>query len=263
MNFTDRPPSFKELKQHFIDRRQGQFSAKTLNCVARQILSIKDPDEVMRIGLEFLVEELSASRADGGFASPGDKVYQPATVCSRGHGSSDDLRGVRFSNTARLFQEAWKYDLPVVCNDVSSSPLLDDSREQFQAVNSQAVLMQRLSLGGKPVGMACVDVTHSHQDWSKDQIRLMSDFCAAFLGPMVGISRHWHGCGPSKLMQRPSPSQSELEVIRCAALGMSYKQIANELGKSVRTVENQLRSARNRLDAANQVDLIRKCEIWV
>ena len=121
--------------------------------------------------------------------------------------------------------------------------------------------MQRLSLGGKPVGMACVDVTHGQQNWSKDQIRVMSDFCASFLGPMVGISRHWHGHDQSQVMQRPS--QSELEVIRCAALGMSYKQIAGELGKSVRTVENQLRSARNRLDAANQGELIRKCEIWV
>jgi len=261
MIFTDRPPSIKELKQHFIDRRRTQFSAETLNCVARQILSIEDPDEVLRIGLEFLMEELSASRADGGFASPKDKVYQPTAVCSRSRALRDDFRDVRFSNTVKVFQEAWRYDSPVVCNDVSISPLLEDSREQFQAINSQAVLMQRLSLGGKPVGMACVDVTHGQQNWSKDQIRVMSDFCITFLGPMVGISRHWHGHDQSQVMQRPS--QSELEVIRCAALGMSYKQIAGELGKSVRTVENQLRSARNRLDAANQAELIRKCEIWV
>lgn len=261
MNFTERPPSIKELRQHFIDRRQAQFSTQTLNCVARQILSIEEPDEVMRIGLEFLVAELSASRADGGFGTPKDKVYRPSAVCCRSHETSDDFRDVQFSNTVKVFQEAWKCDAPVVCNDVSNSPLLVDSREQFQSIKSRAVLMQRLSIGGRPFGMACVDVTHAQQPWSKDQIRLMSDFCITFLGPLVGISRRWHGHDQSQVMQRPS--QSELEVIRCAALGMSYKQIATELGKSVRTVENQLRSARNRLDAANQAELIRKCEIWV
>ncbi len=259
--FTDRPPSTKELKLHFIDRTLHRFSPRTLNCVARQILSIEDPDEVMRIGLEHLMEQLSASRADGGFATPKDKVYQPARVCRRLETAEEDFSDVRFSNTLKVFQEAWRCDAPVVCNDVKSSPLLEDSRDQFLAINSHAVLMQRLTLAGKPVGIACVDVTHGQHQWSKDQIRLMSDFCTTFLGPMVGISRHWHGREPSHVTQRPSPS--ELNVIRLAARGMSYKQIAGHLGKSVRTIENQLRSARTRLDAANQAELIRKCEMWV
>lgn len=50
---------------------------------------------------------------------------------------------------------------------------------------------------------------------------------------------------------------AELEVVRLAADGLSYSEIADALNKSIRTVDNQLRSAREKLGARNQVDLVR------
>ena len=55
----------------------------------------------------------------------------------------------------------------------------------------------------------------------------------------------------------------ERQVLQLIAGGQTCKQIASELGKSVRTIENQLRSARETLNAANQAELISKCEIWL
>ena len=59
------------------------------------------------------------------------------------------------------------------------------------------------------------------------------------------------------------PSESELEAIRLVSKGMSSKQVAEKLEKSVRTIENQLRHARKRLNARNLAELINKCEPWI
>jgi DNA-binding CsgD family transcriptional regulator len=91
--------------------------------------------------------------------------------------------------------------------------------------------------------------------------RGVSDFCETFLGPLIGISRRWHEASRYQIVKKPT--KAELKAIELAANELSYKQIAHELGKSIRTIENQLRSARETLNAVNQAELIRKCEIWL
>ena len=74
------------------------------------------------------------------------------------------------------------------------------------------------------------------------------------------------GIVPQKKIREPEDailSPAELDAIRLAARGLSYKQIAKQLGKSVRTIEHQLRHARQRMDASNQADLIMKCSAWL
>ena len=50
-----------------------------------------------------------------------------------------------------------------------------------------------------------------------------------------------------------SLTAAERAVVRLAALGMSYKEIAAELHKSPNTVDNQLRKIRKRLGVHNQI----------
>lgn len=261
LQYTAEPPSKKALKEHFIDANRERFSQDTLNCVAHLILSIEIPEEVMKIGLDFLVAKFSASRANGGFMTPKDKLYQPVAIRCREPQSPADFGGVTFSNTLKVFQQAWKHNAPVACEDIPNSPLLGDSRDKFMAISSRSILMQRLTVSGEPVGMACIDFTNEPHAWSSEEISFMASFCDTFLGPLVGISRYWHS--PRKFQPAKKPSKSELEAIRLAASGMSYKQIARELGKSVRTIENQLKSARCAVGASNQVELIRKCQMWL
>ena len=89
----------------------------------------------------------------------------------------------------------------------------------------------------------------------------MHTFCSDFLGPLAGISNYWFN--PKLHNMFSKPSESELIAIRLAAKGLTYKQIADQLSKSTRTIENQFRNARNRLNARNQTDLVKKCEHWL
>lgn len=260
-NYKDEPPSKRILKQHFIDANKGVFPQDTLNCVAHLVLAIENPDEMMTVALEFIVNKLDACRADIGFVRPQDRFYKPASVYYSKMSDPPDCTGTVFSNQHNVFQKTWHQRLPVVCDNVESNPLLHDSRKKFQTIQSKSILFQRLFWDKTPVGMTCIDFTHETHIWTPTEIQFMSVFCETFLGPLLGISHYWHD--PEKYQSIKKPTQSELMAIRLAAKGLSYKQIADELDKSIRTIENQLRSARFTLNAANQAELITKCEIWL
>lgn len=121
--------------------------------------------------------------------------------------------------------------------------------------------MQRLVWGKDPIGISCVDHTVKEHEWENWEVEFMQNFCTQFFAPLAGISNYWHN--PTMHQMFKKPSESELTAIRLAADGLSYKKIAEELNKSVRTIENQLRNARLRLNATNQAELIKKCEPWL
>lgn len=56
---------------------------------------------------------------------------------------------------------------------------------------------------------------------------------------------------------------AEVEAVRLAAHGLTYAEIAQQLQKSVRTIDNQLRSARAKLGARNQIELVQRSKhLW-
>jgi DNA-binding CsgD family transcriptional regulator len=252
----------RALKEHFLDAHSRSVSQETLNCVAHLILVIEDPEKLMKVALEYVVTKLSACRADAGFLAPGDRIYRPASIYYSRQSDPPACAGIAFPNQSKIFQRTWKQSSPLMCEDVHTNPLLLDSRNKFELIGSKSILLQRLAIGKNPVGIACVDFTQDQRVCTASEICFMQSFCGTFLGPLAGISRYWHG-PKEKFQVVKKPSRSELMAIRMAAKGMSYKQIANKLGKSIRTIENQLRHARFSLNAANQAELISKCELWL
>ena len=139
--------------------------------------------------------------------------------------------------------------------------MLADVREVITSIQSKSKLMQRLVWDKDPIGISCVDHTVEEHEWEGWEIEFMQQFCTNYFAPLAGISNYWHN--PTMHQMFKKPSESELDAIRLAAVGLSYKKIADELDKSVRTIENQLRNARHRLNASNQAELIKKCEPWL
>ena len=252
-------PQKNALKMHFIEENRNKFSPDTLNCAAHLILYLDTPAEVMNIGLDYLVNKLSADRANGGFVNQNDKLYKSSSVRSAVNSDSESQTAFILSNNLSVFQKVWKQHKPVVCDSVDS--LLLDSRTKLQSINSQSMMMQRLSFEGMHVGLACVDFVQREHVWETNEIIFMESFCDTFLGPLLAISKHWYS--NDKFQAIKKPSSCELTAIRLAAKGLSYKQISRHLGKSVRTIENQLRNARSNMEAANLPELISKCEIWL
>ena len=259
--FREESPSTKTLKKYFIDENVETVPADMLDCVAHMIISIESPKDTVRIALEYMGRSLATCRADAGFATPTDREYSPLSEYCSETSRPPTLEKFVISNQHELMQRVWQQSTPVIYENVETNPLLEGAPEPLLQIKSKSMLMQRLVWDREPIGISCVDHTKQSHIWSDEEVAFMNQFCNLFFAPLAGISNYWHFPSMHQMFKRPS--DSELAAIRLAAQGMSYKQIADKLNKSVRTIDNQLRNARKRLNASNQIDLIKKCAPWL
>ena len=259
--FNSHPPTSQSLKSEFIDKYADICEFGMLNCVAQMILTIDNPKEVVRVGLQYLVTELSVCRADAGFATPDHLQYTPVAEYCNPNTSPPSITGMIIPNQHKIMQKIWNSAAPVKYENVISNQELEDLRQPLLEVGCRSMLMQKLMWDKEPIGISCIDFTNQEHEWSQSEVRFMESFCAMFLGPLAGISNYWFN--PKMHNMFAKPTDSELKAIRLAASGLSYKEIAEKLSKSTRTIENQFRNARKRLDAKNQIELIKKCERWL
>lgn len=262
-DLLEAPPSRKRLKEVFLDSQREAFPADVLNCVAHMILVADDPEEVATVALGFLVERLGICRGDLGFLTPDDPVYAPVAVQYSRASDPPRCDSATYRNQAEVFRRTWRQAAPVACDDVASHPLLADSRETFEAIESRSILFQRLAFARRPVGLMCLDTTRRTHVWTDAEKAFIAGFSDTFLGPLTAVSRRWQLGPEGERAALRQPSRAELDAIRLAAQGLSCGEIGAALGKSARTIENQLRSARIALGAANRTQLISKCEIWL
>jgi len=232
-----------------------------LNCAAHMIIVIDNPKSLVQIGLEFLVTELNVCRADAGFATPSHQHYTPITEFRNTTTSPPSITGLEISNQHSAMQSIWENSYSVAINNVVESEQLGDLKQTFLSAGCKSMLLHKLLWNDNPIGIACIDYTNQVHHWTKDEIDYMHSFCSKFLGPLAGISNYWFN--PKLHSMFSKPTESELIAIRLAAKGLTYKQIASQLNKSTRTIENQFRNARNRLNAKNQIELVKKCEHWL
>lgn len=256
----DQLPSIQSLRKEYLDSNK-ECGNRMLNCAAHMIIVIEDPKQLVQVGLEYLVNELNVCRADAGFATPSHKHYTPITEFRNSATSPPSITGLLLPNRHAAMQAIWQSSSPVVINDVAADDTLKELKDVFLDAACRSMLLQKLDWEGEPIGIACIDYTVDSHVWSDQEIRFMHTFCSDFLGPLAGISNYWFN--PKLHNMFSKPSESELIAIRLAAKGLTYKQIADQLSKSTRTIENQFRNARNRLNARNQTDLVKKCEHWL
>ncbi len=260
-DFKIEPPSTKALKQYYLDGNYSSCPDDMLDCVAHMIIAIENPKETVRVALSYMGNHLSACRADAGFAVPTDTIYTPLSEYCNKATRPPSVEKLVLSNQHDVLQRVWRSRSPVKYENVSSNPMLEEVKEVLASIQSKSMLMQRLVWDKDPIGISCVDHTLIEHEWSDDEVEFMQQFCTQFFAPLAGISNYWHN--PTMHQMFKKPSESELDAIRLASEGLSYKKIAEQLNKSVRTIENQLRNARLRLNASNQAELIKKCEPWL
>lgn len=73
---------------------------------------------------------------------------------------------------------------------------------------------------------------------------------------LAGLALFETGVAEAAERERSGLTQSEIAVLSSLADGLRIKQIAEKLGKSERTIRNQLESARTRLDASTTIEAV-------
>ncbi|WP_292671448.1 response regulator transcription factor [Nocardioides sp.] len=82
-------------------------------------------------------------------------------------------------------------------------------------------------------------------------------FTPGLAGLVLGEFRRLNESGPQPDSSEPALTERETEVLRMVAKGMSYKQIAERLVLSHRTVQNHVQNTLRKLQMHNRVELTR------
>ena len=82
-------------------------------------------------------------------------------------------------------------------------------------------------------------------------------FTPGLAGLVLGEYRRLAAEQPKPSPETPQLTQRETEVLRLVASGLSYKQIAQRLSLSHRTVQNHVQNTLNKLQLHNRVELAR------
>ena len=166
------------------------------------------------------------------------------------------MLGVSIPNIHPILQLVWCANGPVRFEQVEQNPVIGDLREAFMSLRSRSMVARRLEHHNVALGLICLDHTEESHIWQPHELALIDDFCQKFLAPLLAHSLRLSKRLPL-VKDTNALTTAEREVVRLAAEGMTYNEIAATLQKSVRTVDNQLRSAREKLGARNQTDLVR------
>ena len=245
----------KALKKEFLDDRLHSYDGSTLDATAHMLFELNDPSALMQVATRFIGQRLSACRADVGLATRRDKVYSSQVEWLSSSSDPPSMKAVELPNQSRVIQRVWKCDRPVAYSDCYTGSEFESMREGMLKTRTRSLIARRLEFNDETFGLICIDQTTHARQWETGTLEYLDLFGATVLSPLLHMS------AALSLQARPSPA--ELDAIRLAARGLSYKQIAKQLGKSVRTIEHQLRHARQRMDASNQADLIMKCSAWL
>ena len=243
----------QNLKVQLLDRRSRKAPASMLDCAAHMLLNFEQPDVMYRVALRFLIERFSATRVDFGFGKPEQPVYVPNAVETVSGlaipGFEDTLPGDIWP-----VQQVWQATGPVY-QSLACHPGIE---KYWARIGTKSKIARRLESDGQLFGLICVDDTDTVREWELGELSYFDQFVVEFFGPIVRAQVRSEK--PSVLAQL---STAEISVVRLAVSGLSYKEVARRLGKSPNTIDNQLRSARAKLNVRNQVELAQAYLKWL
>jgi DNA-binding CsgD family transcriptional regulator len=241
---------FYRLRQGLLDTRRGSAPTAMLDCCAHMLLYFNDPSMMQQIGLAHLLERLVATRVEIGFGCPDDAKFRPCATRRRTDHDFPDGFDVAYHNSDRAIQTVWRSGRSVYFN--IQHDLTENCLPVMRRLGTRARLARRLEYGGRSFGLVCIDHAEKWRRWSDAEQTYLDQFVLEFLSPVMAEAR-------SRQADRCLLTPAENAVVRLAARGLSYKEIAAELRKSPNTVDNQLRRIRERLGVRNQVELVRAC----
>lgn len=252
-------PPIAVLRRQFLDGNRYNTPGPLLDCVAHMLLYLDQPDTLLEVALAYLGRTLAVCRGDAGTGTARSPFYSPTAVYLDPRRAAPTMLGINVPNQHPTLQRVWQTDGPVRYEQVERNPLIGTLRPAFIELRSRSMVACRLEHHNAILGLICLDHTEESHEWLPQELNLIKDFCEEFLAPLLNYSLRLaaqvqvtNGTNATNIL-----TPAELEVVRLAANGLSYGEIARVLGKSTRTVDNQLRSARGKLGARNQTDLVR------
>lgn len=254
----------KRLRQRLLDDRQALTWQPARELAAQLLLYVDDPQLCWQIGVEWLRERFGADRVDGGFIDLSQVQYTPMAESLRPDRRVSSVVGVAFDTRDPGVSSVWAERGPLLFGDVANEDRMSlPLRAKLDAIGTRSKLAVALWEDERPIGLLCADWLDRQAQWDRGQVEGLSLLAQDVLGPVLSAVRQLgliQAGMTAAPVQESAPlaelTPAELKVARLAAQGLSYKEIARQLGRSLSTVDHQLRSVRAKLGARSTARLI-------
>ncbi|MEO1133229.1 MAG: GAF domain-containing protein, partial [Cyanobacteria bacterium J06639_1] len=227
---------FRDLRSQLIDSKRQELSRQMLAYGSAMLCYLDQPEEFLKLGIEFLVTELRVCRGDSALLSPDDEIYKPLAWWTNPASGAPDAKGFTLRNDLHCQQLLWRTKTAIAVADFANDPRLDDPlKEALSPLRTQAILVKSLSYRDEPLGIICVDRTDEPRMWSSEQIEILESFCKNILEPICfyGLQAKAERDRDEGLINIASLNEGELEAVKMIADGMSVGAIASDLHVSI------------------------------
>lgn len=242
----------RELRTRLLDGGQVTWQPAR-DLAARLLLHLDDAQFCWQFAAQWLRDALDADRVDGGFATPGHRTYRPQAEARRGTRDVSSMLGASIDGGDRGIRCVWSAGHAVLFCDVEQDPRLGAGlRESLLASGMRNTIAAGLFHQGAPLGLLCADWMERRVDDSDCRRERFDEVACVVLSPILGAARRL-GSEPA-VFQQLTPA--ERRVAQLVAAGLSYKEIARRLDRSLSTIDHQLRSVRSKLGARSTSRLV-------
>ena len=253
----DRPPSSPADPRTLLDDRPSaapDWFERDRDRAAHMLFHLDDPGRVLDLGLDHLVRAIGTARGDAGLIDRSEARYHPVTVVADPCEADAiaDVAATPLPNHHPVLQHAWAASGATGFDRVVGNRALGTLVPVFERLGTTAMLASSIRHGGVGLGLLCIDEVDGERRWRDGERRRVDDFITRWLAPILHAS--------IERSTRPRLSPAESDAVALLAQGLTYAEIGRRLGKSARTVDNQLRSARRKLGARNGMELVRAFE---
>jgi len=265
----------RRLRTRLLDRGVIRYTLAR-DLAAHMLLRLDDLPGCWSIATNWLRVELGCQRVDTGFGIREAKDYFP------GFAEAKDLNydvpsfgcGRAVDNRDDAMQAMWLDARPLIFADIKQDSRINMRlRQRLSGARTKSKFAWALRTERGSYGLICADWTEHFVPWESTLYDCFEQTVTDVLSPIIAaakqIADHTPASGqgrgnyPLTLYEGLSGAStlatltnSELEVARLVAKGMSYKEIARVRKRSLSTIDHQLRSIRQKTGAFSTSTLV-------
>jgi DNA-binding CsgD family transcriptional regulator len=245
----------RRLRTQLLDHGAIRY-APARDLAAHMLLHLDDLPSCWSMATNWLRAELGCHRVDTGFGMRHAKDYFPGFAQAR-HLDYDvpSFGGTAVDNRDAAMQAMWQVSHPLIFADIKQDNRISISlRQRLSGSRSKSKFAWALRNGNGSYGLICADWTEHLAPWESGLYDCFEQTVADVLCPIIGVAKDINNRAvtfPLAML-----TNSEIEVAKLVAKGMSYKEIARIRGRSFSTIDHQLRSIRQKMGVSSTSALV-------
>lgn len=266
----------RQLRAQLLDNSSIQHR-RARDLAAHMLLSIDDLNNCWSVATSWLRDELGCHRVDAGFGVANARDYAPGFAEAKSTVFDvPSFGGGTVYNKDPAMQAMWLGTRPVVFADIKQDRRITSYlRNRISGARTKSKFGGALRTNAGSYGLICADWTEHLAPNEADLYDCFEATLRDVLGPIIAVSKEISQSNKDEITASSQFSvfanaipednsacslegltASEIEVAKFVAQGLSYKEIARIRGRSVSTIDHQLRSIRQKTGVSSTASLV-------